>query len=405
MAQTIQLRRGTAAAWTAANPTLAVGELGAETDTGKVKVGNGTQAWNALAYLTSTGAAWGAISGSIASQADLVAALAAKLDAAAHAADTDPHPVYLTQTEGNALYQALASLAESIDDRVAALLVAGANITLTYNDASNTLTIAASGGAGATNLTFSRDGTTVTVLSDTGTDAVLPAVDATNAGVATAAQKATWDAKADALASVTLTAATNLVRGTHGNRLIICNSATPFTLTIEDDTTGAWADSDALLLLNIGAGLVTLAGDGTSTITAGVGYKLTIPQNTVGGAVRSGANAWRSTTPKAHASAGVALTDGANIALDASLSNTYYVVLGGNRTLDNPTNPSDGQVINVRIRQDATGSRTLAYGTKYWFPGGTDPVLSTAANAVDLMSCQYDATLDAWLCNTAKAYA
>ena len=33
---------------------------------------------------------------------------------------------------------------EAVDDRVAALLVAGSNITLTYNDASNTLTIAAS---------------------------------------------------------------------------------------------------------------------------------------------------------------------------------------------------------------------------------------------------------------------
>lgn len=36
--------------------------------------------------------------------------------------------------------------AESIDDRVAALLVAGANVTLTYNDGANTLTIASSGG-------------------------------------------------------------------------------------------------------------------------------------------------------------------------------------------------------------------------------------------------------------------
>ena len=37
---------------------------------------------------------------------------------------------------------------ETIDDRVAALLVAGSNITLTYNDAANTLTIASTGGGG-----------------------------------------------------------------------------------------------------------------------------------------------------------------------------------------------------------------------------------------------------------------
>ena len=43
----------------------------------------------------------------------------------------------------------VSGLSESIDDRVAALLVAGSNITLTYNDVADTLTIATSGGAGA----------------------------------------------------------------------------------------------------------------------------------------------------------------------------------------------------------------------------------------------------------------
>jgi hypothetical protein len=46
----IQLRRGTAASWTSANPTLASGEMGFETDTGKAKIGNGSTAWNSLAY-------------------------------------------------------------------------------------------------------------------------------------------------------------------------------------------------------------------------------------------------------------------------------------------------------------------------------------------------------------------
>lgn len=47
---TILLRRGTAAAWTTANPTLAAGEAGVETDTLKFKIGNGSTAWNSLAY-------------------------------------------------------------------------------------------------------------------------------------------------------------------------------------------------------------------------------------------------------------------------------------------------------------------------------------------------------------------
>jgi hypothetical protein len=44
----IQVRRGTAAQWTSANPTLAAGEWGFETDTAKVKIGNGSTAWNSL---------------------------------------------------------------------------------------------------------------------------------------------------------------------------------------------------------------------------------------------------------------------------------------------------------------------------------------------------------------------
>ena len=46
----IQFRRDTAANWTSNNPTLATGELGLETDTGQIKVGNGSTAWNSLAY-------------------------------------------------------------------------------------------------------------------------------------------------------------------------------------------------------------------------------------------------------------------------------------------------------------------------------------------------------------------
>ena len=121
---------------------------------------------------------------------------------ASHEGAADPHSIYLTATEGNAAYatvghshsnattgtagfmsaadkskldgiasaatanatdaalrdrsthtgaqtaSTISDFAESVDDRVAALLVAGSNVTLTYNDVSNTLTIAAAGGAG-----------------------------------------------------------------------------------------------------------------------------------------------------------------------------------------------------------------------------------------------------------------
>jgi hypothetical protein len=51
MASRIQVRGDTAANWTAANPILADREMGYETDTRKLKVGNGTSTWTALPYI------------------------------------------------------------------------------------------------------------------------------------------------------------------------------------------------------------------------------------------------------------------------------------------------------------------------------------------------------------------
>ena len=56
MTSRLQNRRDTAASWTSANPTLAAGEMGLETDTAKWKMGNGSTAWNSLAYAYSAGA-------------------------------------------------------------------------------------------------------------------------------------------------------------------------------------------------------------------------------------------------------------------------------------------------------------------------------------------------------------
>ena len=47
----MQQRRDTAANWASANPTLLSGELGYETDTSKFKIGDGSTAWNSLAFV------------------------------------------------------------------------------------------------------------------------------------------------------------------------------------------------------------------------------------------------------------------------------------------------------------------------------------------------------------------
>ena len=76
----IQFRRDTAAAWTAANPTLASGELGLETDTTYYKIGDGSTAWTSLAY--------GSIQGTLANDAVTTAKIADDAVTAAKLADT-----------------------------------------------------------------------------------------------------------------------------------------------------------------------------------------------------------------------------------------------------------------------------------------------------------------------------
>jgi hypothetical protein len=91
------------------------------------------------------------------------------------------------------------------------------------------------------------------------------------------------------------------------------------------------------------------------------------------------------TFSKAQRGAITALTDGATITPDFSAANNFSVTLGGNRTLANPTNITAGQSGAIVITQDATGSRTLAYGSNWKFPNGTAAVLTTTANKVDVL--------------------
>jgi hypothetical protein len=82
----------------------------------------------------------------------------------------------------------------------------------------------------------------------------------------------------------------------------------------------------------------------------------------------------------------VALTDGATITPDFAAGNNFSVTLGGNRTLANPTNLTAGQSGVIVVTQDATGGRTLAFGSNWKFPGGTAPTLTTAASSVDVIA-------------------
>jgi prefoldin subunit 5 len=85
------------------------------------------------------------------------------------------------------------------------------------------------------------------------------------------------------------------------------------------------------------------------------------------------------------------LTDAATVAWDMAAGFDFRVTLAGNRTLANPTNVTIGKKGRIRVIQDATGGRTLAFGTAYSFAGKVAPSLSAAAAAVD------------WLCYDVRA--
>ena len=156
-----------------------------------------------------------------------------------------------------------------------------------------------------------------------------------------------------------------------------------------------------------GAGQITLNCENNShgvkikgpPHSAAASYTLTLPNNTgtnsqflttngsgvlswsspAGGVSLSVANTW---TAGQRAEI-TTLTDGATVTPNLNDSNNYVLVLGGNRTIANPTNITAGQSGSIFIAQDGTGSRTASWGSYWDWAAGVAPTLSTGANEVD----------------------
>jgi hypothetical protein len=92
---------------------------------------------------------------------------------------------------------------------------------------------------------------------------------------------------------------------------------------------------------------------------------------------------------------------------NCALSNVFTVAMTANVTVaPTYTNPKDGQTINIFLTQDATGSRTITWGSSVKIAGGaTQGVLSTAANSVDLAVLTYRSATTFWYLTLAKAFA
>jgi hypothetical protein len=96
------------------------------------------------------------------------------------------------------------------------------------------------------------------------------------------------------------------------------------------------------------------------------------------------------TFTKAQRAAVSLLTDASTVALDLSAGNQYFLPIAGNRTLGVPTAIVAGQQGTIKILQDTTGSRTLAYAWVYQWINAVVGVLSTAGCTVDQLVYSVD---------------
>lgn len=99
----------------------------------------------------------------------------------------------------------------------------------------------------------------------------------------------------------------------------------------------------------------------------------------------------------------VALTSGTTVAIDASLSNNFKLTMTGACKLSNPTNLTEGMVLNFAVDQNGTGGYALTFDTMFKFPGGAVPTWVTTAGAKNFISAYYDGT--ALRCSGGAGYA
>lgn len=77
-----------------------------------------------------------------------------------------------------------------------------------------------------------------------------------------------------------------------------------------------------------------------------------------------------------------------NTAQSASITGTSNIPF----TLSNPTNMVAGGTYTLIVTQFSTGGQVITWSSAYKFPGGTKFVLSTANNAVDVITFISDGT-------------
>ena len=175
-----------------------------------------------------------------------------------------------------------------------------------------------------------------------------------------------------------------------GNTVDLTNGTTTFQMYLENILNGA----------NIGLGTNHPLGficNGVIVGRFGAGGGLTIAApatTTIPALVATGGAA----TPT------VSVTFSATaMTVNCALSNVFHTTFTANvTTAPTLSNPSDGQTINWFITQDATGSRTMTWPSSFKWPSAAAGVLTTTANAVDLVVATYRSATGFWYASIIK---
>lgn len=202
------------------------------------------------------------------------------------------------------------------------------------------------------------------------------------------------------LNSIAAAIPTSIIGGTTGttaNRALVAKGTTgfalqPTVLTIDPATgvvagTAVWNGSaigpafGGTGIANNPSSTLTWSGSFATTFTRTGPTNVTFP--TSGTLATLNTNTW----VQQQGFALQTLTDAATVAWNLQTQQTAIVTLGGNRAMGTPTNILAGYTYAVIVVQDATGNRTLSWpNPPFKWPGGSAPVLSTAANAVDVFT-------------------
>lgn len=271
--------------------------------------------------------------------------------------------------------QSAASAANSATAAASSAASAASSASTAITQASTATTKASEASTSATNAGASATAAAASAVSagNSATSATASASTATTqAGIATT-QASSASASAES-ASGSATSASSSASNAASSATSATNSASAAAASAAEAAT-----FDPDLFLAKSGNLSGLANTATSRTNLGVAIGSDVQAYDVDTAKTDVVQ----TFSAAQRGAVISLTNGATVTPNFALANNFSLTLTGNSTLSNPTNIVAGQSGVIAVTQDATGSRTLAFGSYWKFAAGAAPSLTTAAASVD----------------------